>query len=94
MPNAHLDKKEIVRQIKNSSGKEIDELLTYVIKEKLRQEKDTAKLYKFFTYIYENLYHDIIFKGIHIDEYIETALETLAMPIYESDTVDNILKIL
>ena len=87
-----LDKQEVITQIKKSTKGEIDTLLKHIITEKLKQEKDPGKLYEFFTYIYDQLYHDIIFKKIHISKQLVNILENLAMPTYTEDTVRQILE--
>ena len=87
-----LEKQECISKLRSSTKAEIDTLLTYIIKEKIKQEKDPHKLYEFFTYIYDNLYHDIIFKKIHIHKPIIHALESLAMPVYSPSTIPDVLK--
>ncbi|AHB41516.1 hypothetical protein P148_SR1C00001G0726 [candidate division SR1 bacterium RAAC1_SR1_1] len=87
----NLDKQEIVERVKNSTKGEMDKLLLSIIKEKLMQEKDQKKLYEFFTYIYDNLYHDIIFKKIPLSKAIVHLLESLSMPVYEPSVIDNFL---
>ena len=93
IPSKALDKEEVINQIKANTKKDMDALIKHIITEKLRQEKDPQKLYEFFTYIYDNLYHDIIFKKIHISKQLVTILETLAIPTtYDTTAIDDILK--
>ncbi|MEI6774139.1 MAG: hypothetical protein WCL18_05050 [bacterium] len=87
-----IDKQEIVKQIKSKTQKEIDDFLKSIIKEKLSKEKNPKRLYEFFTYIYDNLYHDIVLKKICISKHIEKILGTLATPISNRITIDSILK--
>lgn len=89
--STNLDKQEIVERIKSSTKEEMDNLLVNIIKEKLIQEKDPKKLYEFFTYIYDNLYHDIIFKRIPISKSMINTLETLSMPVHNQSVIDNFL---
>ena len=91
-PCGELNKEEVIKEIKINTKKDIDALLKHIITEKLTQEKDPKKLYEFFTYIYDNLYHDIIFKKIYINKQIVNVLEALAMPVYDKATIDNLLK--
>lgn len=92
IPDKEIDKQELIKQIRNSTEIEIDDFLKCIIKEKLSQEKDHKRLYEFFTYIYDNLYHDIILKKISISKHMEKILGTLATPISNRSTIDGILK--
>ncbi len=87
----YLDKEVAVEKIKSSTKEEMDDLLVSIIKDKLIQEKDQNKLYEFFTYIYDNLYHDILFKRISLDKQTINMLEILAMPIYDQWIINSFL---
>lgn len=87
----YLDKEVAVEKIKSSTKEEMDNLLLTIIREKLNQEKDQKKLYEFFTYIYDNLYHDIIFKRISLDKKTISLLEALSMPVYDQWIINAFL---
>jgi len=93
MENAreYLDKEMAVEKIKSSTKEEMDDLLVSIIKYKLTQEKDQHKLYEFFTYIYDSLYHDILFKRVSLDKQTIHMLEVLAMPIYDQWVINSFL---
>lgn len=73
----------ILRKIKSQKEEELRNLITDLITEKINKEEDPEKLYQFFSYIYDDIYHDLLFKKIKIDKKITKVLEMLATPIHE-----------
>ncbi|MFA6256612.1 MAG: hypothetical protein WC606_05580 [Candidatus Absconditabacterales bacterium] len=78
--------------IKNKTRTDLNKLIRKIIKDYLLKEKDLQKIHDFFTFIYDNIYYDIIFKKISINKQTVRTLETLAMPIFNKKIIDTILK--
>lgn len=83
MMKPHIDSNDLVSLIKSSTQKDLNKLVKQIISNSLKVEKNLKNIYTTFSSLYDNIYHDLLFKRINIDKKMVKILETLAMPIYE-----------
>jgi len=82
----------LINLIRKKTKSDLDKLIKKIIKEYLSKEKDFKEIYLYFNSVYDNIYHDILFKKIHISKKTVRILETLAMPIRDKHEIEDIMK--
>jgi hypothetical protein len=61
----------------------LDRLLKKIIRKAIKEEKDVWKIQNFFSYIYEKIYHDVIFQKIPVEKKTIRLIEMLATPMHD-----------
>jgi hypothetical protein len=73
-------KDELVTLIQRTKT-DLNLLVKKIIRWFLAWEPDTKKIHEVFSYVYEKLYHDIIFERIPLDQKTARLIELLATPM-------------
>lgn len=82
-------KESIINSVRNNQDKKTIEAVKFVLKDFLDIEKDTLWMYQFFSEIYDNLFYDIVFEKIRIENKTKNMLETLATPLYKKSETEQ-----
>lgn len=73
---------ELVEKLKKDMGKQSAPHILDAAADFLKHE-DYEKMYHFFSGVYDEIYHDMIFKKMEVNNATRSLLETLSMPLYK-----------
>lgn len=80
----YTDPKELARAIRAKTQADMAELMRSIALELLKEsDGDMLPMYRYFSPVYDELYHAIIFKKLQIQEETKELLEILATPIFQ-----------
>jgi hypothetical protein len=83
-------KDDIINYIRKNLDNDAKKMIKWVASNFINIEKDTLWMYQFFSWIYDELFYDIIFNKIEISNSTKKMLETLATPIYKKTATEQI----
>jgi uncharacterized protein YdiU (UPF0061 family) len=75
-----LQKEELTSLIKKTKS-DLDCLVKKIIRGFIRKEENIEKIHEVFAYVYEHLYHDIMFEKLPLDKKTARLMELLATPM-------------
>ncbi len=82
-------KEDIINYIRKNLDNDAKNIIKWVALNFINIEKDTLWMYKFFSWIYDELFYDIIFNKIEVSNNTKKMLEILATPIYKKSKADQ-----
>jgi len=85
----NISKENIINYIRKNMDNDAKKMIKWVASNFINIEKDTLWMYQFFSWIYDELFYDIIFNKIEISNSTKKMLETLATPIYKKTPIEQ-----
>ena len=81
-------KENVIDMIRNNTAEDLKNLLKSVVIES-KNEINLQNLYTFFSDIFDEIYHDLVFKKVIQSKNLRQALELLSTPIYQKSKEDQ-----